>query len=113
MNQRNKILIVFLILLISFLGWFHYTKIERQAIKEIKINLKDPNSIQTRNIKIYKKRSSEAVCGEFNAKNAMGGYVGYKGFVYMRILNEYGLRTESDNPSENESYLMWKDMVCK
>lgn len=50
------------------------------AKKEIESTLIDPSSVQYRNIVAY---SEDAVCGEFNAKNRMGGYVGFKPFVYQ------------------------------
>lgn len=41
--------------------------------------LKDPSSVQYRNISEYYPAS---VCGEFNARNAMGGYTGFKIFIF-------------------------------
>jgi len=40
--------------------------------------LKDPASAQTRNERITK---VGVLCGEVNAKNSMGGYVGFKKFI--------------------------------
>lgn len=45
--------------------------IERQLI--------DPSSVQYREVVSY---SENVVCGEFNSKNRIGGYVGFKPFVY-------------------------------
>lgn len=47
--------------------------------------LKDPDSAQYRNITVGQKSKDKAkyVCGQVNSKNAMGGYVGYKDFVYV------------------------------
>jgi hypothetical protein len=44
--------------------------------------LKDPSSIQLRNVRVRvdPDRQLARVCGEFNAKNAMGGYVGFQKF---------------------------------
>lgn len=70
----------------------------------------DPSSLQIRNLKVflavptYKLRASgsnatsaDVVCGEFNSKNRMGGYVGFKYFywdsdkndVYMTDLKDF------------------------
>lgn len=43
--------------------------------------LKDPESARFRNERALE--GGERVCGEVNAKNAMGGYVGYSAFVVM------------------------------
>ena len=52
--------------------------------------LKDPGSIQTRNVTHYTKSGelngkvwhfTHSLCGELNAKNSYGGYVGYRRFV--------------------------------
>jgi len=40
--------------------------------------LKDPASAQTRNERITK---AGVLCGEVNAKNSMGGYVGFKKYI--------------------------------
>lgn len=60
---------------------FAPTAIHALTIKEAKRiladSLKDPASAQFRNVKAYK---SGAVCGEYNARNGFGGYVGFKRF---------------------------------
>ena len=52
------------------------------AKKKIEGQLIDPSSVQYRNIIVKNGPSSVIVCGEFNAKNRMGGYTGFKPFVY-------------------------------
>ena len=49
----------------------------REGEKIIADSLKDPASVQFRGVKAYK---SGAVCGEYNAKNGFGGYVGFARF---------------------------------
>jgi hypothetical protein len=39
--------------------------------------MRDPSSVQFRNVKT----GTDALCGELNAKNGFGGYVGFKPFV--------------------------------
>jgi hypothetical protein len=53
----------------------------------VQAELKDPDSAQFRNIVA----SETAACGEVNAKNAFGGYVGYTRFIYVgsTVLMEY------------------------
>lgn len=52
---------------------------EGDAKKAVAASLSDPSSVQFQNVTSY---SNNVVCGEFNAKNQMGGYVGFKPFVY-------------------------------
>lgn len=49
------------------------------AKKAVEINLTDPSSVQYRNVKAY---SEDIVCGDVNAKNKMGGYVGFEPFIF-------------------------------
>lgn len=49
-------------------------KIERLAREEIKRHLKDPDTARFRN--------QRGGCGEVNAKNLLGGYTGYKRFMF-------------------------------
>ena len=49
------------------------------AKKAVAATLTDPSSVQFQNVTSY---SNNVICGEFNAKNQMGGYVGFKPFVY-------------------------------
>jgi hypothetical protein len=46
---------------------------------------RDPGSVQFRNLR---RLSNGGVCGEVNARNAYGAYVGHKGFYYSG--SEYG-----------------------
>lgn len=47
------------------------------AKTRLQYDLKDPESARYRNVVVIR----ENVCGEFNAKNSMGGYVGFKRFM--------------------------------
>jgi hypothetical protein len=49
------------------------------AEKAIERNLSDPSSAQYKNVNSY---SEDVVCGEVNAKNRMGGYVGFQPFIF-------------------------------
>lgn len=56
---------------------------ESEAIESAKqrilSDLKDPDSTRFRNVREFE---NGAVCGEYNAKNSYGGYVGYKHFGF-------------------------------
>lgn len=45
--------------------------------------LKDPSSVQFRSERIIEIHGEKVLCGEMNAKNALGGYVGFRRFVSM------------------------------
>ncbi|MFC7436646.1 hypothetical protein ACFQNJ_19260 [Hydrogenophaga bisanensis] len=49
------------------------------AKKKIESSVSDPSSLQYRDVKGY---SEGVVCGEFNAKNKMGGYAGFSKFIF-------------------------------
>jgi hypothetical protein len=43
--------------------------------------MKDPDSAHFRNVHAFQSQKGLIICGEINAKNAFGGYVGYSHFV--------------------------------
>ncbi len=49
--------------------------------ERVKATLKDPGSAMFRNVRIGRGLGAPAVCGEVNAKNSFGGYLGYNRFV--------------------------------
>lgn len=49
------------------------------AKRAVESRLKDPGSVQYRSVEAF---SEGVVCGEFNAKNGLGGYVGFQPFVF-------------------------------
>ena len=56
-----------------------------QATELIAQKLKDPGSLQTRNIRGYRAATGDRIiCGEYNARNSFGGYSGFTGF-YVRL----------------------------
>ena len=52
-----------------------------KAKEAIASKLKDPGSAQFRNVKLKLYIDKPVVCGEVNAKNSYGGYVGFKRFI--------------------------------
>lgn len=52
-----------------------------RAKNQVLLGLKDPSSVQWRNVRTCGKDKQWAA-GEFNAKNSYGGYDGFKPFIY-------------------------------
>lgn len=50
----------------------------KRAVRE---QMKDPESARFKSVFERAVRDTHAVCGQFNGKNAFGGYVGYRRFV--------------------------------
>lgn len=61
-----------------------------QAKKQMAAELKDPDSAKFRNLAVYQPATGQgvALCGEVNAKNAYGAYVGFRKFVSAGELAE-------------------------
>lgn len=55
-------------------------RIIREAKGAVEQDLRDPMSVQYRNLQVFA-GPLMTVCGEVNAKNAYGGYVGFRRFV--------------------------------
>jgi|JRYL01.1.fsa_nt_gb hypothetical protein len=76
-------IIVAVLLIATPVACFAQSQAESEAIdtakERILANLKDPDSVKFRNVKAFE---NGAVCGEYNARNSYGGYVGYKHFGY-------------------------------
>ena len=51
------------------------------AQEAVKKGLKDPDSAKFQNLRLTDYGNGKVVCGEVNAKNSYGGYVGHKRFV--------------------------------
>jgi hypothetical protein len=51
---------------------------EQEAVAAVASQLRDPSNAEFRNVM----EGTFATCGEVNGKNAFGGYVGFKSFVY-------------------------------
>ncbi len=50
----------------------------KQAVAD---GMKDPSSAQFRNVRLVSYLDGQVICGEVNAKNSYGGYVGFSPFV--------------------------------
>lgn len=86
--------ILYLLLLQGCTQIFH-----KEALDAVRERTREPESVKFRNITV--KRNNHAnvvyVCGEYNAKNAYGGYVGYEFFVASEDGSE--VYTKSSPPS--------------
>ena len=60
--------------------------VRKRAVGLVSESLKDPMSAQLRRIRAG--RYPESVCGEVNAENSMGGYVGFSPFYVPPYQNE-------------------------
>jgi len=61
-----------------------YSALVAQAKTKIARDLKDPDSAKFRDVGIYKSSTGKggvAVCGEINAKNGYGAYIGFRKFL--------------------------------
>jgi len=68
---------------------------KEQAQRAVLNLLKDPGSAQFRNVR---KTKPGFVCGEVNAKNGMGGYVGFKQFEWTILApNDAIMLSDTDN----------------
>jgi hypothetical protein len=83
MNKKNILGNFFLIISIAttLSGCSNEKKLTEEVTVEFGKILSDPSSLQLRNVKYFR---DETTCGEFNAKNDRGGYVGFQPFVYQK-----------------------------
>lgn len=62
-------------------------EIATKTIGRIKGRLKDPDSALVSDVRVVHYAGGRFACGEINAKNSLGGYVGYKPFIGDFIVN--------------------------
>lgn len=55
--------------------------IAEQVANDVSELFADPETVQIRRVRLNIDKSS--ICGQYNAKNAFGGYVGFKPFKYI------------------------------
>ncbi|CAN7162736.1 hypothetical protein LJR234_000312 [Mesorhizobium amorphae] len=60
-------------------------KLLQAVVQAVAGVVKDPSSLQLRNLSRFTPVGAdyEAVCGELNAKNGFGGYVGFQAFQFL------------------------------
>lgn len=62
----------------------------QRAKDAVRQRLIDPDSAQFRDLR----KVDEGICGQVNSKNRMGGYVGYRTFLYDSRLRRAYLRSD-------------------
>ena len=62
-------------------GWEDGGVIAR-AEAVVRANLRDPDSAQFKDIIVFRHSNKHTACGSVNSKNGLGGYVGYRPFIY-------------------------------
>lgn len=81
---------------------------EPQHEQDVRAQLKDPESATFRNVEQY----PTGVCGEVNARNSMGGYVGYRGFV-VGLGGGVVLEPDDSDLQGTVNFISAKQRVCK
>lgn len=71
---------------------------EQLAKAAVREQLRDPSSAQFRRLRAG---PADTVCGEYNAKNAYGGYVGFAPFGWSRKSGVFGPPTAELEPRED------------
>jgi hypothetical protein len=67
------------LVLLALVGCSDHAKPAKDAIM---LRLKDPSSVEWRDVTYFVSGKIVDVCGSFNAKNTFGAYTGYKRFYY-------------------------------
>lgn len=96
---------------LSYAAWaFHFSP-EARAEALLAGYLIDPGSVQLRKVRTSTV-SSDSICGEVNAKNRMGGYVGFRRFIASRSAVEV---ESEDGPGSatNETFIGLWAVYCK
>lgn len=77
-----------------------------------KQNLKDPFSVRFKDILVFTKAPNgkpvHGVCGQLNAKNSYGAYVGFRPFYYLVETGSGGIQGGRDG----DLFKMFFKMVC-
>ncbi|RQR65494.1 hypothetical protein DIE18_03330 [Burkholderia sp. Bp9125] len=66
--------------------------------------LKDPGSARYRNVKVF---PGQYACGEVDARNSLGGYMGYADF-FVVIVTSDGVNID---PAQSKAYIRQPDMA--
>ncbi|MBE8587750.1 hypothetical protein [Xenorhabdus griffiniae] len=72
---------------------------------EVKASLKDPGSAKFKHVNLIQDSESsiDVYCGQVNAKNSYGGYVGFKPFMVILLTNQKNERKAMTLPEGEES----------
>ncbi len=92
-------------------------KAEAEKIDKVKKlvldQLKDPESAQFKEVFIHKQiGKSDSICGKVNAKNALGGYVGYRRFMMKETGESPMLEQGETNEVFNRAFEVAWQIAC-
>lgn len=110
--MKKTVVIGGVALAVVFAGVAGYRQYIVSKLEEVVLaKLNDPDSAKIRNIRLFSDWTVDgsAMCGEVNAKNRMGGYVGYRRFnvlgsFYARIEDDLDLRLASQHKDLPDIY---------
>lgn len=61
------------------------------AMSVVRQNMRDPESVRFRNVEVADSHPTRwLICGEFNAANGFGGYVGFQPFIVGEFMTSIG-----------------------
>lgn len=94
----KKLLVVLAVIMLLPHAVYSFTDEEsfkNEATSQVKLILSDPDSANFRNLQVViNSKGEESICGEVNARNKFGGYVGFTSFSYSKgevaMLSEAG-----------------------
>jgi hypothetical protein len=82
---------------------------EQKIKKHVKEYLNDPDSAKFDSI--HPGKEEKYSCGMVNAKNRMGGYVGFRPFVYEKVTDDFGMVTFVNDPPTDSDFRMLKGSI--
>lgn len=94
-------------------------KVARLMVDVTRLQLKDPESARFRNLRVLKIGDSNdelvggVLCGEVNARNAMGGYGGFSLFWADFVDGKADLQIMGEGSLSDKSFLELYELSCK
>ena len=79
--MKTKLIAVLLISVATGAAAKDYSNFVAKTKQAITRDFKDPSSAQYRNLAVYSDDGDLALCGEVNAKNSYGAYIGFTPFA--------------------------------
>ncbi|OTA15240.1 exported hypothetical protein [Xenorhabdus beddingii] len=115
----KKLLAVLVLISVSFFAKSAITDrpLTQQEISlvesELKVSLKDPDSAKFKHVNLIQDSESsiDIYCGQVNAKNSYGGYVGFKPFIMVLLTNDKNERKVMELPTGEESSIREKAII--
>ncbi|WP_282270036.1 hypothetical protein [Stenotrophomonas sp. PS02298] len=109
--NRIPVFIVIALLSVSTSGIAAEQPEVRAGKEVVTRNFSDPLSAQFRNLSIARGKEKVRLCGEVNAKNAFGAYVGFRRFATME--DTALIENPADPPTLAQATLNVIDSLCK